>query len=247
MKLDAKTRVRHVQEIPTPADMNAPIHAAFAGRHEEIVHRSQLKNAPYNPRVLNEKERAALKRGIKKLGMLGTPTWNRRTSNMVGGHQRVEILDALHGSEDYRLPVFVVDLSDVEEREGNILLNNQQAAGDWDLEKLAAIFGDKRDKVSLEGTGFETGDVYRLFGDSPFEDRSEELTDLATRVREFGEELKAKKKSAAHVDKYSQNFYLCVVFESETKRDEFVAEFGLDDNVYQDARTFRRILGKNDD
>ena len=76
------------------------------------VHRSQVLNAPYNPRKIGEKARAKLKKNIARVGLIDPPVWNRRTGNLVGGHQRIAAVDSLHKSADYTLTVAAVDLTD---------------------------------------------------------------------------------------------------------------------------------------
>lgn len=210
-------------------------------RYEVVeVHRSQLKNAPYNPRTLDDKARDKLKRGIKKLGNLAPPTWNRRTGNMVGGHQRLRIFDLLHGTEDYRLMVAAVDLTDAEEREANLLLNNPEAMGDWDLEKLGGMFKDKAVKIDVDGTGFDVADLYRLFGDSPFVERTGELDALAEKLRDARsryDNVGAKSAKRDGID-----FYLVVVFRDDEDRTSFLEALELPDNRFQDGRQMRALL-----
>src|SRR5690606_22852641 len=61
------------------------------------IGRQEIKNAPYNPRVITDEEKKNLRRLIKKHGIVETLVWNIRTGNLVGGHQRLNILDALEG------------------------------------------------------------------------------------------------------------------------------------------------------
>jgi ParB-like chromosome segregation protein Spo0J len=50
--------------------------------------RSKIHNAPYNPRFITDEAKRKLKGSIKRNGLLAPPTWNIRTGNIVGGHQR---------------------------------------------------------------------------------------------------------------------------------------------------------------
>lgn len=207
------------------------------------VHRSELKNAPYNPRHLSDKGRERLKLGMKKFGLLAPQTWNRRTGNLVGGHQRTKLLDDLYGTDDYRLKVAAVDLDDKQEMEANLLLNNQEAMADWDLEKLEEMF--KNEPLDIPATGFDVADLYRLFGDTPFTTRDDNAVDeLAERLSE------AKKRYTETTGKSKKrdtdDFYLVVVFKDAEARDEFTQKFGLDDNRYQDGREIQRILEKKE-
>lgn len=202
------------------------------------VHRSSLVNAPYNPRVMPDEARRRLRAILKRHGAVAPPTWNKRTGNIVGGHQRMDALDALAGSADYTLTVAEIDVDEARERELNVALNNPQAQGDWEVDKLAEILKGK--EIVLEGTGFGAGDLYRMFGASPFEEHEEELEKLAESVRKFGEDFKAAHEKT--MKRHSLHYYVVVVFKDEADRDGFVEEFGLDDNRYQSGLDFREIL-----
>ena len=59
------------------------------------VHRSRLKNAPYNPRVITPEAKDRLRKILERKGLLEALVWNVRTEHIVGGHRRLECLDAL--------------------------------------------------------------------------------------------------------------------------------------------------------
>ncbi len=214
----------------------------IAGGHERFtmvrVHRSELKGAPYNPRVLSDKARKKLQRGIAKMGMLQPITWNALSGNVVGGHQRLKVLDALNKSSDYTLEVARVELTETEEKQANILLNNPEAQGDWDLEKLEAMLHDAT--VDLDATGFDTADVYRMFGDNPLNERPKELQELAEKLRE------AQTRNSEIVGTSNKrddgDFYLVVVFRDSDDRAEFLKALQLDDNQYQDGRGLKEAI-----
>lgn len=216
----------------TPAVLNT-----FDNYIVETVNRQQLRGAPYNPRVMTEAERKKLAAGIKKHGMLAPPTWNKRTGNIVSGHQRITILDAFNGSPDYTLQVAVVDLPESQEKEANLLFNNPGAMGDWDLPKLEEMLSDTN--VELVGAGFDMADVYRLLGDAPGRSAAEVdgLAEKLRSVRDQYEKVQQKTGSRDGVD-----FYIVVVFRDGEARDEFCSSFGLDDNRYQDGRTLQALL-----
>ena len=74
---------------------------------------------------------------------------------MIGGHQRLFVLRDLGYSE---ADVAVVDLSKADEKALNIALN--KIAGDWDEEKLAAIFAElDADGYDLGLTGFAEDEI----------------------------------------------------------------------------------------
>lgn len=53
-----------------------------------------LRPAEYNPRKISDAQSKALKQALEVFGDLGGIIFNRRTGNLVGGHQRVKTLDA---------------------------------------------------------------------------------------------------------------------------------------------------------
>lgn len=205
-----------------------------------VIHRSELKNAPYNPRRITEDQRARLKKGIKKLKLLAPPSWNVNTGNIVGGHQRIHIIDTLEGTKDYHLTVARVQLSETEEIEANLLLNNQEAQGDFDIEKLEQLF--RRDDIDIEATGFTPADIFRLFGESGLgsEASVNPAESLAGELREVTDRGAAILYANRNRD--SSEYYLVVVFRDFEDCSDFVQTLGLPDNRYQDGRLFRRLF-----
>ena len=59
------------------------------------INRADIKNAEYNPRVMDKEAKKRLKKNLQENGLVSAITWNKRTGNIVGGHQRIEQLDAL--------------------------------------------------------------------------------------------------------------------------------------------------------
>ena len=58
------------------------------------LNRSAIRFADYNPRKLSDESRKALKRGIKKFGLVGGIVVNKRTGlTVVSGHQRLSVMD----------------------------------------------------------------------------------------------------------------------------------------------------------
>lgn len=100
------------------------------------IHRSAIKNAPYNPRTINEKQRSGLKRNLKKIGLVYPLVWNESTGNLVSGHQRISLCDEINGTNDYTLTMSVVQLSLKDEIQQNIFLNSTTYQGEFDLIKL---------------------------------------------------------------------------------------------------------------
>ena len=98
---------------------------------------TDLNEAPYNPRVHLEPgmpEWEKLKKSIETFGDVEPIVWNKRTGNVVGGHQRLAVLKSM-GKET----VFcsVVDLDETDEKLLNVALN--KIKGQWDYDKLEDI------------------------------------------------------------------------------------------------------------
>lgn len=139
----------------------------FQAFETETISRAEIKNAPYNPRIMDKGAKKRLKEGIRKHGLVSAITWNKRTGNLVGGHQRLEQLDALEKTSDYELTVCVIDVDEREEAQLNVQLNNPSMQGDWDLDKLAIMADDF--SLSMDDLGFSKEDAAFLFdGDDRF-------------------------------------------------------------------------------
>lgn len=121
-----------------------------------------LVPAEYNPRQATEKQFEDLKKSIQKFGIVDPIIVNKRTQGIVGGHFRVEVAKSLDIDE---VPCVYVDLTDEEEKELNIRLN--QNTGSWDWDKLAGL-----EKDFLVEWGFDSKELDFKFGTG---DESESL------------------------------------------------------------------------
>jgi len=137
----------------------------------ETIKRSQIAFSVYNPRRIGDAEKARLRKGIKKLGLLGPIIWNRRTGILVSGHQRLGIMDKLTPPEDriddgkdYMIQVAVVDMNEIEEKAANLLLNNPKAQGEFTLEGLQPLLATEG--LDFEAAGFDAADAFRYGGGS---------------------------------------------------------------------------------
>jgi len=129
---------------------------------------SDLKYAPYNPRKIDDKELAKLKRSISEFGYVEPIVWNERTGFVVGGNQRLKALREL-GIEE--VDVVVVDLDDAKEKALNVALN--KISGEWDFIKLKDVLTDiDTGDFDIELTGFDLDEIENLitFDKEPEED-----------------------------------------------------------------------------
>lgn len=96
-----------------------------------------------------DEEYESLKRSIETFGYVD-PVIINADGTVIGGHQRLFVLRDLGYSE---ADVAVVDLSKADEKALNIALN--KISGEWDEEKLAAIFAElDAEDYDLTLTGF---------------------------------------------------------------------------------------------
>ena len=103
-----------------PSGEPAGTRTRFQAFEAQELLRSQIQNAPYNPRRIGAKERGELKKKLRQVGLVETLVWNKRSGNLVSGHQRLSILDDLEGGRDYSLTMAVVDFDDITEKEINV-------------------------------------------------------------------------------------------------------------------------------
>lgn len=136
------------------------------------LNRSDIKFSDYNPRVISKEGKAALKRSLKKFGVVGGIVVNKQTGyTIVGGHQKVSILDEIckydpnDPSTDYSLRVEVGDWDITTEKELNIALNNPNVGGDWDFDKLASLVPD----IDYKNAGLTESDLSMIGLDYMFQ------------------------------------------------------------------------------
>ena len=99
-----------------------------------------------------------LRRSILTYGMIIPVVWNKRTNRVVGGHQRLTVLE---NEGEIEVDVSVVDLDETQERQLNVALNKIE--GGWDEEKLAALLAELGDDAPL--TGFTQAEIDSLTND----------------------------------------------------------------------------------
>jgi len=206
------------------------------------VHRSAIKNAPYNPRSITEKAKKKLRDNLKRVGLIEPIIWNKATGNIVGGHQRIASLDALERTDDYLLDVAQVEMDDKTEKEQNVFLNNGEAQGDWDLERLESLY--RNDKIDYENTGFDMGHIYQLFGSNPLEESSvEEMEKAAEKLRDAYSMMEKTATVADDNLESDASFYSVVVFKSYDDRVRFHEALDLSDNKFIDGKYLTSRLG----
>lgn len=191
----------------------------------EIIHRSELKGAPYNPRIINEASKRKLKNSLTEHGLVMPLVWNRRTRTLVSGHQRLKALDALEGSDDYSLTVAVIDVPEREEKIINVQINNEYAMGEWDLEALGEL--NTKDGIEFTEMGFTEDDAALLFsGDERFTALFEtpEYKEEAGKLDEIKKNRKEQMKLMQ--EQQSADFYFVVVCKDQEDKDALMKDIG---------------------
>lgn len=138
---------------------------------QRTVKRSEINFASYNPRTISEEARKNLKKNLQTVGLLGGVVWNMRSGNLVSGHQKVSIMDAVNrydaetGANDYEFRVEVVDFDDKTEKEQNLFMNNRAVQGTYDDDMLRELLQG----IDYTNAGFDNTDMQLLglgdFGD----------------------------------------------------------------------------------
>lgn len=145
---------------------------------------TDLKENPNNPRKITIGQEQALKKSLLEFGDLSGIVFNRRTKQLVGGHQRCEIFTTMGDraklkitsrkkkpsqngtvAEGYvvldgeRFVYREVEWTEEKERIANIAANKH--GGDWDNEKLREIIKDF-DASDYSLAGFDNDEIERF-------------------------------------------------------------------------------------
>jgi len=107
---------------------------------------SKIKPADYNPRSISDEALHGLSKSLEKFGYVEPIVWNKKTGHIVGGHQRLKVLE----KTQKKLKVVVVDISEQDEKALNVSLNNQEISGQWDFDKLGLVLEDIKDFDSFD-------------------------------------------------------------------------------------------------
>lgn len=239
-----KSKTLSHSSTPASSEPTLSKHQAFTA---ETVHRSQLRNATYNPRVIDSYARAKLKKSIKKAGLVETLVWNRRTGNLVGGHQRVSVLDELEGTQDYLLTVAVIDVDDAKEREINVSLNNVAMQGAYDEQMLSQLLSDAAklgEELDNDILGFDATELKLLKGEEIFAGSSEAgQADKETIDKIKGATARTKEREATKTDA-DANHYLVIVFSHTAELNKFREQLKLKpDEQYFDGELIAQRAG----
>lgn len=214
------------------------------------VKRSEIHPADYNPRKIDEQGKRMLKRSMKQFGVVGGIIVNSQTGNtIVGGHQKVAILDEMYKypDNDYSLRVEMISVDRKTEKTLNIALNNGNISGSWDFDALARLVPD----IDYQDAGLTAADLNIIGCDFLLQTEEENsiadaLEDMMAPVTEQKEAEKAAKqmeraekvahmkdvkqqvKEAAQKQAQDMDAYLMLSFDTFEAKAAFCERFGYD-------------------
>jgi len=123
---------------------------------------SKINPAPYNPRKdlkPGDPEYEKIKRSIEEFELVEPLVWNKRSGNLIGGHQRYKVLKE---KKVKTVEVSVVDIPPSREKALNIALNKIQ--GEWDYPKLKDLITEiDTGEFDIEITGFDEIELKEIF------------------------------------------------------------------------------------
>lgn len=135
----------------------------------KVVQIEQLLTASFHPRkklAPGDDGYERLKKSILEFGYVDPVVWNRRTGNLIGGVQRIQVLKDLGFTAT---EVSVVDLPLEKEKALNVTLNNP--AGEWDMPLLKELLIEIESyDFDVELTGFSKAEIEKILGRDIVED-----------------------------------------------------------------------------
>ena len=214
------------------------------------VKRSEIHPADYNPRKIDEQGKRMLKRSMKQFGVVGGIIVNSQTGNtIVGGHQKVAILDEMYKypDNDYSLRVEMISVDRKTEKTLNIALNNGNISGSWDYDALARLVPD----IDYKDAGLTDADLNMIGCDfilqteeeNSLADALEEMMQPVTEQKEAEKaarqlervekvahmkDVKQQVKEAAQKQAQDMDAYVMLSFDTFEAKAAFCERFGYD-------------------
>lgn len=203
-------------------------------RFESVrVWRHELHPHPKNPREIGKKQAQRLRGKVKEVGLVQPLIWNRRSGYLVGGHQRLDVIDRLEKYDprtwenDYQIDVSACELSDQQEHEMLVFLNNPSASGTFNLDLLADL--NLEIGIDFAGMGFDQIDVDLMFdGDARFSHLFEDNDEVVASKEKLAEVKAARESGAERMQgENSAEFYFVVVCKDDAERSEIMRRLGV--------------------
>ena len=134
---------------------------------------ADLKPADYNPRIQlkpGDKEFEKLKNSILEFGYVEPIIWNKKTGNVVGGHQRLEVMKHLGETE---VDCVIVDIDEKKEKALNVALN--KISGEWDTNKLTDLLKELDGDGLSALTGFDLKELDEIFSGTIYDVKEDDF------------------------------------------------------------------------
>lgn len=213
------------------------------------VHRSQIKEAEYNPRVINDQNYKDLKKSMKKIKLREPLIWNKISGNLVGGHQRLKVLDdewqKKYKNLDYTLVVAAVELDKKQEIELNIALNNPRLMGEYSIEKMNDILSNSEyPELDFEIAGIKDEDL-QVFG-IDLDLGKLEIQEIEHTIQNF-EQVKAQEKATEDKAEHQAKTEAVKAVKADSKKNEVDTYVTLSFSNQSDKRAFMRKIGEQED
>lgn len=181
--------------------------------------------------MINPYAKKKLEKIIKKHKLVEALVWNKRTGNLVGGHQRLAIVDAFEGSQDYSLDMATIDVPLRQEKALNIELNNYTAQGEFDPELLRELLAsDDFAMADVELTPFDLASIAPGIDTAALDDATAAIVADTVKSEEKLRELQEHRRSeqAKGSAKRDLEFTTTLIFASRERAEQFATLLGLD-------------------
>lgn len=138
----------------------------------ETITLNEIKPSKYNPRIITPEEQEKLEKNLQEFGLVDPIIINVKTNQIIGGHQRYEILKKQDTNTKYTLLkqgdigwVFKesnLQIQDeIHEKALNLALN--KISGQWDTNKLQPLLEEiTLTDLDVELTGFDNIDYTEI-------------------------------------------------------------------------------------
>ena len=129
---------------------------------------------PRNARTHGPRNIDAIKASLTAFGQVEPLVLNRRTGQLVGGHGRVEAMQAIGWTE---AAVTEVDLDPIQATALGLALNRSAELAEWDEAMLAELLQeiDRAPEVELELVGFTDAELVDLIGQQPADPATDDV------------------------------------------------------------------------
>ena len=213
----------------------------------QVFKLDELNPAKYNPRKKlkpGDKEFEKLKNSIQNFGYVELIVVNVANNNtVISGHQRLSVLKHMGETE---VECVVVEMNENDEKALNIAMNNPNAQGTWNRDKLAEMIPD----IDYKDVGLSEADLSLLGLDYMFQTEQEtnladSLADLMQPVEEehkedlaakqaeraakvaHMKEVKAQVREASKKSADNMDAYIMLSFDNIENKNTFLQRFGF--------------------